>query len=211
MYEKGHGVTQDYAQALSWYRKAADQGNAAAQRAVKTAEAAEQKRIAQAKVEAERRAIDHSGRVWRIKIAAPFFIVAVLVVGVVYLVERPQQAGYEPAAVDMGQQVGPTPTTNSETGSLTHPAETPAVPHSAAGSSDALSNVSRITSISSLPTCGGDDTANYNGPRLPLAPSGCSYVVCVPALRRWLRLSSKGQPVANEANKGLVRLLCGPD
>ena len=30
-YENGHGVTQDYAQAVEWYRKAADQGNAFAQ------------------------------------------------------------------------------------------------------------------------------------------------------------------------------------
>ena len=31
MYDNGHGVPQDYAQALTWYRKAADQGYAAAQ------------------------------------------------------------------------------------------------------------------------------------------------------------------------------------
>jgi TPR repeat protein len=31
MYELGQGVAQDYAQALAWYRKAADQGNAGAQ------------------------------------------------------------------------------------------------------------------------------------------------------------------------------------
>jgi hypothetical protein len=32
LYEKGWGVAQDYAQAMSWYRKAADQGNASAQK-----------------------------------------------------------------------------------------------------------------------------------------------------------------------------------
>jgi S1-C subfamily serine protease len=32
MYYRGHGVPQDYAAAVSWYRKAADQGNANAQR-----------------------------------------------------------------------------------------------------------------------------------------------------------------------------------
>ncbi len=31
MYRDGHGVPQDYAEALKWYRKAADQGNARAQ------------------------------------------------------------------------------------------------------------------------------------------------------------------------------------
>ena len=31
MYENGHGVSQDYAQAMAWYRKAADQGYAEAQ------------------------------------------------------------------------------------------------------------------------------------------------------------------------------------
>jgi hypothetical protein len=31
MYYKGHGVPQDYAAAVSWYRKAADQGDANAQ------------------------------------------------------------------------------------------------------------------------------------------------------------------------------------
>ena len=31
MYDDGRGVPQDYAQALVWLRKAADQGNAAAQ------------------------------------------------------------------------------------------------------------------------------------------------------------------------------------
>jgi TPR repeat protein len=31
MYVNGHGVSQDYAQALIWYRKAADQGNGSAQ------------------------------------------------------------------------------------------------------------------------------------------------------------------------------------
>ena len=31
MYANGQGVPQDYAQALTWYRKAADQGNAEAQ------------------------------------------------------------------------------------------------------------------------------------------------------------------------------------
>jgi tetratricopeptide (TPR) repeat protein len=31
MYYKGHGVTQDYTQAIAWYRKAAEQGNATAQ------------------------------------------------------------------------------------------------------------------------------------------------------------------------------------
>jgi len=31
MYEKGEGVTQDYAQAVKWYQKAADQGSAGAQ------------------------------------------------------------------------------------------------------------------------------------------------------------------------------------
>ena len=31
MYDKGLGVTQDYAEAVRWYRKAADQGNAPAQ------------------------------------------------------------------------------------------------------------------------------------------------------------------------------------
>jgi TPR repeat protein len=31
MYEKGQGLAQDYAEALKWYRKAADQGNADAQ------------------------------------------------------------------------------------------------------------------------------------------------------------------------------------
>ena len=30
MYDAGRGVRQDYAEALRWYRKAADQGNAAA-------------------------------------------------------------------------------------------------------------------------------------------------------------------------------------
>ena len=31
MYYLGHGVTQNYTEALKWYRKAADQGNADAQ------------------------------------------------------------------------------------------------------------------------------------------------------------------------------------
>jgi uncharacterized protein len=31
MYDDGHGVAQDYAQAVVWYRKAADQGAALAQ------------------------------------------------------------------------------------------------------------------------------------------------------------------------------------
>jgi len=31
LYERGHGVPQDYAQALTWYRKASDQGYATAQ------------------------------------------------------------------------------------------------------------------------------------------------------------------------------------
>ena len=31
MYDEGQGVVQDYAAAVSWYRKAADQGNAGAQ------------------------------------------------------------------------------------------------------------------------------------------------------------------------------------
>ena len=31
MYERGKGVTQDYAEAMRWYRKAADQGEASAQ------------------------------------------------------------------------------------------------------------------------------------------------------------------------------------
>ena len=31
MYDKGQGVPQDYAEAVKWYRKAADQGNAPAQ------------------------------------------------------------------------------------------------------------------------------------------------------------------------------------
>ncbi len=31
MYDKGLGVTQDYAQAAKWYRKAAEQGHAYAQ------------------------------------------------------------------------------------------------------------------------------------------------------------------------------------
>ncbi len=31
MYEKGQGVPQDYAEAVSWYRKAAEQGDAYAQ------------------------------------------------------------------------------------------------------------------------------------------------------------------------------------
>ena len=31
MYDKGHGVTQDYKQAVKWYRKAAEQGDADAQ------------------------------------------------------------------------------------------------------------------------------------------------------------------------------------
>jgi TPR repeat protein len=31
MYNNGHGVTQDYAEAVKWYRKAAEQGDAAAQ------------------------------------------------------------------------------------------------------------------------------------------------------------------------------------
>ena len=31
MYENGHGVEQSYEKAVEWYRKAADQGNAAAQ------------------------------------------------------------------------------------------------------------------------------------------------------------------------------------
>ena len=31
MYFKGQGVPQDYAAAVSWYRKAAEQGNASAQ------------------------------------------------------------------------------------------------------------------------------------------------------------------------------------
>ena len=31
MYDNGQGVAQDYAAAVSWYRKAADQGNALAQ------------------------------------------------------------------------------------------------------------------------------------------------------------------------------------
>ena len=31
MYNNGIGVTQDYAEAMKWYRKAADQGNAKAQ------------------------------------------------------------------------------------------------------------------------------------------------------------------------------------
>ena len=31
MYDNGTGVPQDYAQAVEWYRKAAGQGNAAAQ------------------------------------------------------------------------------------------------------------------------------------------------------------------------------------
>jgi TPR repeat protein len=26
MYSQGHGVTQDYAEAMKWYRKAAEQG-----------------------------------------------------------------------------------------------------------------------------------------------------------------------------------------
>ena len=32
MYNYGQGVTKDYGEAVKWYRKAADQGNAAAQR-----------------------------------------------------------------------------------------------------------------------------------------------------------------------------------
>ncbi len=32
MYENGHGVTQDYKEAVNWYRKAAEQGYATAQR-----------------------------------------------------------------------------------------------------------------------------------------------------------------------------------
>ena len=31
MYEKGHGVPQDYSQAVAWFRKAAEQGNDVAQ------------------------------------------------------------------------------------------------------------------------------------------------------------------------------------
>jgi TPR repeat protein len=31
MYDNGEGVTQDYAEGLKWYRKAAEQGNASAQ------------------------------------------------------------------------------------------------------------------------------------------------------------------------------------
>ena len=31
MYEKARGVTQDYKEAVKWYRKAAEQGNASAQ------------------------------------------------------------------------------------------------------------------------------------------------------------------------------------
>ena len=31
MYEKGRGVRKDYVQAVQWYRKAAEQGNAKAQ------------------------------------------------------------------------------------------------------------------------------------------------------------------------------------
>jgi hypothetical protein len=31
MYINGHGVTQDYKEAVKWFRKAAEQGNAAAQ------------------------------------------------------------------------------------------------------------------------------------------------------------------------------------
>jgi len=31
MYDKGKGVPQDYKQAVEWYRKAADQGDARAQ------------------------------------------------------------------------------------------------------------------------------------------------------------------------------------
>jgi TPR repeat protein len=31
MYESGHGVRQDYAEAVRWYRKAADQGDLLAQ------------------------------------------------------------------------------------------------------------------------------------------------------------------------------------
>ena len=31
MYTNGHGVTQDYKQAVKWYRKAAEQGHASAQ------------------------------------------------------------------------------------------------------------------------------------------------------------------------------------
>jgi len=31
MYEKGLGIPQDYAQAVNWYRKAANQGDADAQ------------------------------------------------------------------------------------------------------------------------------------------------------------------------------------
>ncbi len=31
MYDQGLGVTQDYAKAVKWYRKAAEQGNAGAQ------------------------------------------------------------------------------------------------------------------------------------------------------------------------------------
>ena len=31
MYDRGWGVTQDYAEAVTWYRKAANQGHAAAQ------------------------------------------------------------------------------------------------------------------------------------------------------------------------------------
>ncbi len=31
MYDKGRGVSQDYAEAVKWYRKAAEQGHASAQ------------------------------------------------------------------------------------------------------------------------------------------------------------------------------------
>ncbi len=31
MYDEGLGVTQDYAEAMKWYRKAAEQGHAGAQ------------------------------------------------------------------------------------------------------------------------------------------------------------------------------------
>ncbi len=34
MYERGHGVPQDYAEAVGWYRKAAEQGVAVAQRSL---------------------------------------------------------------------------------------------------------------------------------------------------------------------------------
>ena len=34
MYDNGRGVTQDYNEAVKWYRKAAEQGNARAQRAL---------------------------------------------------------------------------------------------------------------------------------------------------------------------------------